>query len=259
MTTDTSEPPRTAAPGFPSSGTWATIAWQPVVTVMDPRVIVADEALARFSDGRSPMEWFAESRLAGTEDLLESTLLETALRNPPSADPRRLVTLNVTPRLLLAPLVCAVFDSFDLSRVVIELTEHEPIPIGGEFAEVLKSLVARGALLALDDTGRGYSGLTQVAEVRPHWVKIDAAVVADCDTDEVARASLAMYARVARRVGALTVAEGIERPSQLTVLADLEIDLAQGWLFGAPQGMPPAVRVHASPPAAAPQPQVAGL
>jgi EAL domain-containing protein (putative c-di-GMP-specific phosphodiesterase class I) len=87
-----------------------------------------------------------------------------------------------------------------------------------------------------------------VAEVRPHWVKIDAGVVTDCDTDAVARASLSMYVRVARRVGALTVAEGVERAGQLTVLADLGVDLAQGWLFGAPQGAPPAVRVEASPP-----------
>lgn len=230
----------------PMRGTWATIAWQPVVDVHDTRMVVADEALARFSDGRSPLEWFAEARAAGTDDVLESALLETALRHPPSEDQRRRVTLNVTPRLLVAPLVRGVLDSFDLSRVVIELTEHEPMPFGPEFASVLAALVKRGALLALDDTGRGYTGLTQVAEVRPHWVKIDAGVVADCDTDEVSRASLSMYVRVAKRVGALTVAEGVERPGQLAVLSELGVDLAQGWLFGAPQGKPPAVRVQSS-------------
>lgn len=229
-----------------SHGMWATIAWQPVVDVQDTRLIVADEALARFSDGRSPLEWFSDARNAGTDDVLESALLETALRNPPTTDPNRRVTVNITPRLLVAPLVRAVFDSFDLARVVIELTEHEPMPAGPEFASVLAALVQRGALLALDDTGRGYTGLTQVAEVRPHWVKIDAGVVADCDTDEVARASLAMYVRVAKRVGALTVAEGVERQGQLHVLSDLGVDLAQGWLFGAPQGRPPAVRVSPS-------------
>lgn len=229
-------------------GTWATIAWQPVVDVGDTALVVADEALARFSDGRSPLDWFADARAAGTDDVLESALLETALRNPPSSDPQRRLTLNVTPRLLVAPLVRAVLDSFDLSRVVIELTEHEPMPGGPDFVAVLAELVKRGALLALDDTGCGYTGLTQVAEVRPHWVKIDAGVVADCDTDEVSRASLSMYVRVAKRVGALTVAEGVERRGQLTVLSDLGVDLAQGWLFGAPEGRPPAVRVEPSPP-----------
>lgn len=231
-----------------SRGTWATIAWQPVVEVRDTAVVVADEALARFSDGRTPLEWFADARAAGTDDVLESALLETALRHPPTEDPSRRLTLNVTPRLLVAPLVRAVLDSFELTRVVIELTEHEPMPVGPEFAIVLADLVARGALLALDDTGRGYTGLTQVAEVRPHWVKIDAGVVADCDTDEVARASLSMYVRVAKRVGALTVAEGVERRGQLNVLSDLGVDLAQGWLFGAPEGRPPSVRVEPSYP-----------
>jgi EAL domain-containing protein (putative c-di-GMP-specific phosphodiesterase class I) len=223
---------------------WATIAWQPVVDVLTPTRTVADEALARFSDGRGPLEWLAEARAAGADDELESVLLETALRNPPSTDPHRRVTLNVTPRLLLAPQVAGVLDSFDLGKVVIELTEHEPMPSSAAFTDALASLVERGALLALDDTGKGYTGLTQVAEVRPHWVKIDAGVVSDCDTDAVARASLSMYVRVARRVGALTVAEGVERAGQLTVLADLGVDLAQGWLFGAPQTQPPAVRVH---------------
>ncbi|MDQ1687305.1 MAG: hypothetical protein QOK42_280 [Frankiaceae bacterium] len=248
MATRASDVRRMAPTAYPAVGTWATIAWQPVVSVLSPRDAVADEALARFSDGRSPLDWFGEARAAGTDDELESILLETALRNPPSKDPRRRVTLNVTPRLLLAPRVRAVLDSFALERVVIELTEHEPMPSSPEFTAALKSLVDRGALLALDDTGRGYTGLTQVAEVRPHWVKIDAGVVTDCDTDAVARASLSMYVRVARRVGALTVAEGVERAGQLTVLADLGVDLAQGWLFGAPQGAPPAVRVEASPP-----------
>jgi EAL domain-containing protein (putative c-di-GMP-specific phosphodiesterase class I) len=233
---------------YPAAGTWATIAWQPVVNVLSPRDVVADEALARFSDGRHPLEWFAEATAAGTDDELESVLLETALRNPPSREPHRRVTVNLTPRLLLAPRVSAVLESFDLSKVVIELTEHEPMPSSPEFTAALAALVGRGALLALDDTGRGYTGLTQVAEVRPHWVKIDAGVVADCDVDAVARASLSMYVRVARRVGALTVAEGVERAAQLTVLVDLGVDLAQGWLFGAPQGAPPAVRVEAPPP-----------
>lgn len=231
-----------------ATGAWATIAWQPVVEVHATSTVVADEALARFSDGRSPLEWFSDARAAGTDDALESALLETALGHPPTPDPRRRLTLNVTPRLLLAPLTRAVLDSFELTRVVLELTEHEPMPAGADFARVLSDLVARGALLALDDTGRGYSGLTQVAEVRPHWVKIDASVVADCDTDEVARASLSMYVRVAKRVGALTVAEGVERHTQLAVLGDLGVDLAQGWLFGQPEGRPPAVRVEPSPP-----------
>ena len=248
MSNDASDRGASTSTVATTRGTWATIAWQPVVEVRDTAVVVADEALARFSDGRSPLEWFADARAAGTDDVLESALLETALRHPPTTDAHRRLTLNVTPRLLTAPLVRAVLDSFDLTRVVIELTEHEPMPAGPEFVRVLAELVKRGALLALDDTGRGYTGLTQVAEVRPHWVKIDAGVVADCDTDEVARASLSMYVRVAKRVGALTVAEGVERRGQLHVLGDLGIDLAQGWLFGAPEGRPPAVRVEPSHP-----------
>ena len=38
----------------------------------------------------------------------------------------------------------------------------------------------------------------------------------------------------AREVGARVVAEGVERPEELAVLRDAEVDFGQGWLFGRP-------------------------
>ena len=44
----------------------------------------------------------------------------------------------------------------------------------------------------------------------------------------------------AREVGARVVAEGVERPEELAVLRDAEVDFGQGWLFGRPAEAWPA-------------------
>jgi EAL domain-containing protein (putative c-di-GMP-specific phosphodiesterase class I) len=97
---------------------------------------------------------------------------------------------------------------------------------------------SRGALIALDDAGAGYQGIKQVASLRPDWVKVDRSVVTGVATDEVRRASLIMFDRVARRVGAVTVAEGVESLEDLEALRALNIPLAQGFWLGTPSMHP---------------------
>lgn len=219
---------------------WASVAWQPIVRASRPREVVAYEALARFGDGRSPREWFDAAERAGRADEIEAMLLDAALRDrPPRAG---LVAVNCTPRLMRpGSRVAEVLAEADLAAVVVDLSEQGAA--AGELAPLLADLRRRGALLALDDSGAGYTGLANLAVLRPDWVKLDPRVVEACDADDVARASVGMYVRVARRVGAVTVAEGVERKAQLDVLVDLGVDLAQGWLFGAPQAGAPSVRL----------------
>ena len=67
-----------------------------------------------------------------------------------------------------------------------------------------------GALIALDDAGSGYSGLQQLAALRPQVVKLDRALVSDADTDPVRVALAEMLGEFAGRIDAWLLAEGIE-------------------------------------------------
>ena len=120
------------------------------------------------------------------------------------------------------------------SRLVIEITEQTDITDYAALREQLAPWVARGAQVAIDDTGAGYASLEHVVELRPDFLKLTRGLVADIDKDANRQALLRALGAFAREVGAVIVAEGVERREELEVLREAEIDFAQGWLFGRP-------------------------
>ena len=122
----------------------------------------------------------------------------------------------------------------DLHRVVVELTEHTPVHDLAALRRQCDELRGRGALIALDDAGSGYSGLQQLAALRPQVVKLDRALVSDADTDPVRVALAEMLGEFAGRIDAWLLAEGIETAAELAAFAQLGVPLAQGWLLGRP-------------------------
>jgi EAL domain-containing protein len=86
--------------------------------------------------------------------------------------------------------------------------------------------------VAIDDAGAGYSGLRQVIELRPDFVKLDRSLVDGIDRDEVKRALAELLGAFASRIDAWLLAEGVEYDGELATIVQLGIPLAQGWLLG---------------------------
>jgi EAL domain-containing protein (putative c-di-GMP-specific phosphodiesterase class I) len=213
-----------------------SLAYQPIVDVRTSAV-VAVEALARFHEhNTSPLEVLRAAEPLGLGAAVEALVLRKALAERFRVPEGVLLTINVAPARLLNDPVRSLVVNVDLSGIVLELTEHALPPSPEELLPLIAMLRSQGALVALDDTGAGYQGIQQVAELRPDWVKIDRSLVTGAATDSVRRASLQMFGRVTRRVGALAVAEGVETEDDLQTLRELEIPLAQGYLLGAPSG-----------------------
>jgi EAL domain-containing protein (putative c-di-GMP-specific phosphodiesterase class I) len=145
------------------------------------------------------------------------------------------LSVNVSPHLLTQPALADVLlAADDLTGLVLELTEHVAVEDTGPLVALLDQLRAAGASVALDDSGSGYSGLQQMASLRPQIVKLDRALVADADTDPVRVALAEMLGEFAGRIDAWLLAEGIETPAELAVFHRLGVPLAQGWLLGRP-------------------------
>ena len=96
---------------------------------------------------------------------------------------------------------------------------------------VLKSL---GLALALDDFGTGYSSLASLHQLPVDVVKIDRSFVTQAETSAHHRVLIEATVRVARSLGMRTVAEGIENEGQAAVLAALNCDKGQGYLYARP-------------------------
>ncbi len=216
---------------------WAVL--QPIVDVRTGDV-VAVEGLSRFSSERTPAEWFdAASRLGlGPElelaaagsvlDLLRDGLVRDGVA----------VCVNISPRTLLSADLGALLRGLDPSRLVLELTEHEPVHDYAELAAVLAPWRARGLRIAVDDAGAGYASLQHVLMCRPDLVKLDMALVRGVDADPVRRALVDAVATFARGAGMQVVAEGVETEGERAELVGLGVTQLQGFLLGAPTAPP---------------------
>lgn len=90
----------------------------------------------------------------------------------------------------------------------------------------------------MDDAGAGYASFTLIAALRPTVIKIDREIVNGIGRDDAKQALVEAFVSFGRRIGALLLAEGIERRSDLAMLKALGVDLGQGYLLGRPASDP---------------------
>jgi len=223
------------------------LVYQPIVDTVRGTV-AGYEALARFGTEPdvSPEEWFCTADELGVGAELEARVLRVALARLRRLPPNTFLSVNVSPHLLDAPQVREVLEgSASLSRLVLELTEHEHRGDDGRLVRTVQRLRRRGAMFAVDDAGTGHSNLGQIALVRPEMVKIDRSLVEHVDTDETRLALVELLGEFAGRIDAWLVAEGVEREAELVAFARLGVPLAQGFLFApgaeVPGGLPDRV------------------
>jgi diguanylate cyclase (GGDEF)-like protein len=214
--------------------------YQPVVSLSTGRLI-GYEALARFpaAPSRPAAGWFSMAHACGRGPELEAMAIRAAL-GPVGRPPGTHLALNVSPSVLLSSAVQAALPR-DLSEVVIEVTEHEALAEDAAVAEALADLRERGARIAVDDAGAGYSGLQQLAKVRPDIVKLDRNLTQEIHTDPARMVLVESFVRFAGRTGAVVCAEGVETLEELSALADLDVALGQGFAFSPPADPWPSV------------------
>jgi EAL domain-containing protein (putative c-di-GMP-specific phosphodiesterase class I) len=172
------------------------------------------EALSRFDASRiaaTPDRWFAAAEHWGVNAELQSRVLGLGLRMRAVLPPDTFLTVNVDPHLLTDERVSGVLlDQADLSRLVVELTEHtlaqDPVQLTG----VLDGLRSRGAMIAMDDAGTGYAGLSQLLALRPDIVKLDRELISGIDVDPVRRALAEVLGDLVGRMDGWVLAEGVE-------------------------------------------------
>jgi EAL domain-containing protein (putative c-di-GMP-specific phosphodiesterase class I) len=192
----------------------------------------AMEALARFTHapGQPVDEVFASAHEAGFGYLLEAASLRAALaRRNELADGVRLA-VNVSPDVLLHPVVARGWSS-DLDGVIVEVTEHRatsPAALQDELARLRR----RGAAIAVDDVGTGYAGLLRLATMRPDFVKLDRSVVTGVRTSEAQAAVLEALVRFSHRMQSAVIGEGVESIEDIAALVEFDIDYGQGWAIG---------------------------
>lgn len=115
--------------------------------------------------------------------------------------------------------------------IELEITETALMQPGDELLERLNQLVQMGIKLSLDDFGTGYSSLAYLKRLPISRLKLDKSFVRDLpgDAEDAAIASAAIS--MARDLGLVVVAEGVETDAQRAYLAERGCTIMQGYLF----------------------------
>lgn len=120
------------------------------------------------------------------------------------------------------------------NAVVIEVSERHSLGTPGEVSAVHRALRRHGFSLAIDDFGIGYSGLQMLYAFDSDIIKIDRFFLHGVAADAKKRLFLSQMVSVARLLGILVVAEGVEAEADFLTCLDIGVDLVQGFLIQRP-------------------------
>jgi EAL domain-containing protein (putative c-di-GMP-specific phosphodiesterase class I) len=158
----------------------------------------------------------------------------------PKALAKLRVSLNITAADLGDPEFAGRFAAMakaakiDPDRLTLELTEQAMLSDPASAAEQLAQIRALGCAIAIDDFGTGYSSLSLLARLPIDYLKIDSGFTRTIDGSDRDRIVVRAIADLARALGLLVVAEGIENERQLARLSELGVASWQGFLKSGP-------------------------
>ncbi|MDH4334190.1 MAG: bifunctional diguanylate cyclase/phosphodiesterase [Chloroflexota bacterium] len=221
--------------------------YQPVVELMTRRVLgyeglIRPSVPAPFID---PAGLFRAAEASGHVVELDFACLETIVGGAAQIPEDVFLSVNLTPKTVEAPefstaalLSILARHGFPPERLVIELTEHEPITDVEKVRLKLDTCRRAGMRLAADDLGAGNAGLRLLSELHFDIVKVDLGLVQRSAPGGQASAVVESIVAFATRTGALVIAEGVEYTEQVDQLIALGVPAAQGFLLGRPESLP---------------------
>jgi PAS domain S-box-containing protein len=213
-------------------------AFQPIVSLADGRV-VGVEALSRFAvadEGRTVEDWFTDAARVGLGVDLEIHAALHGLRQATTLPEHAYVSVNFSPETLLWPGLheALLRAPIPLSRIVVELTEHSAVGDYAALEEALQPLRDAGLRIAVDDAGAGYATFRHILRLAPDLIKLDRSLISGIDDDPARRALAGAVVALAREMGGVVVAEGIERAEERSAVLSLGVGVGQGYLLGRP-------------------------
>lgn len=124
------------------------------------------------------------------------------------------------------------------SDIVFEITESLAVRRPMQVDRQVATLRDLGCQFALDDFGTGYSSFSYLQKLQFDYIKIDGTFVNDLPNNPVDQKMIKLIAEVGREAGMQTIAEYVRDAKSLEILAELGVDMAQGYFVGRPTKVP---------------------
>jgi EAL domain-containing protein (putative c-di-GMP-specific phosphodiesterase class I) len=218
------------------------MAFQPIVDVETGHPF-AFEALVRGSNGESALDVLStvtpdtkyafdqQCRVAAIEQSVAAGILDTGAK----------LSINFLPNAVYSPLACIQLTlktarkcDLPTDRLIFEFTENEEMADTDHVGNVIQTYREMGFGTAIDDFGAGHAGLGLLARFQTDYIKLDMELIRGIDTSMPRRLIVDGVVRMARAMGIVVIAEGIETLAEYESLAAIGIRYMQGYLFARP-------------------------
>ncbi len=219
---------------------------QPLINLKTEEVF-ASEALVRWKHRSrgiiSPAEFIPLAETTGlinqlTEQVISKSLEQLAMIQQWGFS--QTISINISAKDLthrsLIPHIITVASEHDvsLSNVIIELTESAMVDDSVRALRLLNDLKEIDVKVAIDDYGTGYSSLEYLCKLPFHELKIDKSFVTEIVEAKRNRTITRATIEMAKHLGAIVVAEGIETKEIEELLLDYGCDYGQGYFYSRP-------------------------
>lgn len=121
------------------------------------------------------------------------------------------------------------------NRVVFEIIESEGIENFENVVEFITEIKKFGCQISIDDFGTGYSNFEYLMKLKVDYIKIDASMIKDIDTNKESEMITETIVDFAKKFGIKTIAEYVYTKSVYEKVNSLDVDYAQGYYFGKPE------------------------
>ncbi len=225
------------------------VAYQPKVDIKT-RKIVGAEALARWTHPeKGPIaaaEFVAAAEQHDRIGKLTAFVLDKAITAAATLNKngRKFeMSVNLSGRLLgdkaLVGRIAILLErhGVDPSQLTLELTETAALAGSGEALDMLNQLRELGVQVSIDDYGTGLSTLEYLKKIPAGEIKIDQSFIRGMVENRSERLMVSSTIALAHSLGRKVVAEGVETREALELLAEMECDIAQGFVTGRPMGL----------------------
>jgi diguanylate cyclase (GGDEF)-like protein len=129
----------------------------------------------------------------------------------------------------------STIDSKHYSRLVFEILESDGILNYDTLENFINKYRKMGIKIAIDDFGTGYSNFSHIMKIRPDYLKIDASLIKNIDTNSDSYELVKSIVVFSKALKIKTIAEFVHSKEVFDITLSLGIDEFQGYYFGKPE------------------------
>jgi diguanylate cyclase (GGDEF)-like protein len=125
-------------------------------------------------------------------------------------------------------------SGLEAGALTLEITETTIMRDAEQTVRRLRAVKELGVRIAIDDFGTGYSSLSHLQQFPVDALKIDRSFIARLTQSPEGETLIRTLVQLGKAMSIETLAEGIERQHELSLLKDEHCDSGQGFLFAKP-------------------------